>query len=346
MPGLPLGTAFLRRFPQLLPHAVPALARFGGAGLHVLAGILPVGLGLVDDLLEGAGRVSALRDIHQEFVQLRAHLLVHAQTGVQVLVIAEHLDLVLHEGGGVDLGVADALGILHIVVARLCNGSKHRGVLDVLHVEHQIFGPAHLAGEPDVVRKQHLAAVELVPQHAVEIGGGLVHQAAGKGVLVVHALGQKTVYPHLRRAGDVHHAKVVLQLFQHLFGLGGPGGDHHLVRCDDQVGVVLFGSGDQMLGEVRVDIVVAVHELHILAAGQLQAQVAGVGHAGVGLVHQHDALVLCAECFAHGQALILGAIVQHDDLDVLPALGADALQTAGDVVLGVVHGQNDADKGL
>ena len=101
-----------------------------------------------------------------------------------------------------------------------------------------------------------------------------------------------------------------------------------------------------MLGEVRVDIVVAVHELHILAAGQLQAQVAGVGHAGVGLVHQHDALVLCAERFAHGQALILGAIVQHDDLDVLPALGADALQTAGDVVLGVVHGQNDADKGL
>ena len=144
----------------------------------------------------------------------------------------------------------------------------------------------------------------------------------------------------------MHHAKVVLQLFQHLFGLGGPGGDHHLVRCDDQVGVVLFGSGDQMLGEVRVDIVVAVHELHILAAGQLQAQVAGVGHAGVGLVHQHDALVLCAERFAHGQALILGAIVQHDDLDVLPALGADALQTAGDVVLGVVHGQNDADKGL
>ena len=258
----------------------------------------------------------------------------------------EHLDLVLHQRGGVDLGVADTLGVLDIVVPCLRDGHQHVGVLQVLHIEHQVLGPPHLTGKLDLVVHQQVPAVQLVPQHPVKIRGRLVHQMPGKLVLGVDPGRQKAVLPYLRGPGHGHDPQLVLELVQHLFGLGGPGGDHHLVRCDDQVGVVLFGSGDQMLGEVRVDIVVAVHELHILAAGQLQAQVAGVGHAGVGLVHQHDALVLCAERFAHGQALILGAIVQHDDLDVLPALGADALQTAGDVVLGVVHGQNDADKGL
>ena len=37
---------------------------------------------------------------------------------------------------------------------------------------------------------QNILAVELVPQHAVEEGCGLLHQAQGKGIAVVDALGQ------------------------------------------------------------------------------------------------------------------------------------------------------------
>ena len=301
----------------------------------------PVRLCLVDGLFERPGGVGALGDIHQELIQLGPHLLVDAKPGVQVLVVAEHLDLVLHDGGGVDLGVADTLGVLDIVVPCLRDGHQHVGVLQVLHIEHQVLGPPHLTGKLDLVVHQQVPAVQLVPQHPVKIRGRLVHQMPGKLVLGVDPGGQETVFPHLRGPGNTHHAQIVLQLFQHLLGLCGPGGDHHLVRCDDQVGVVLFGNGDQMLGEVRVDIVVAVHELHILAAGQLQAQVAGVGHAGVGLVHQHDALVLCAERFAHGQALILGAIVQDDEFNVFIGLVQDAADAAGQMILGVVYGQDD-----
>ena len=101
-----------------------------------------------------------------------------------------------------------------------------------------------------------------------------------------------------------------------------------------------------MFGEIRVQIVVAVHELHILAAGKLQAEVAGVRNAGVLLVHQQDTGVLGAEFLADRQTLILGAIVQNDDLKVSVGLGADASHTAGQMVLGVVNGQNDADKRL
>ena len=242
--------------------------------------------------------------------------------------------------------MADALGVLHVVVPGLPDGNKHLGVLDVLHIEHQIFRPAHLAGKPDVVGQQQVPAVELVPQYAVKVRSGLVHQAAGEGVLVVHALGQKTVFPHLGGPGHAHDAQVVLDLFQHLFGFAGPGGDHHFVGRDHKIGAVCFCGGGQMLGKVRVNVVVTVHKLDVLAAGKLQPQVAGVRHAGVGLVHQHDARVFSAEFLAHGQALVFGAIVQHDDFDVLPGLGTDALQAAGNVVLGVVHGQNDADERL
>ena len=110
--------------------------------------------------------------------------------------------------------------------------------------------------------------------------------------------------------------------------------------------MVRLGGFHQMLGEVRVDVVIAVHELDILAPGQLQAQVAGVGHAGVLLVHQHDAAVLGAELLTHGQAVILGAIVQDDEFNVFIGLVQDAADAAGQMILSVVYGQDDADERL
>ena len=242
--------------------------------------------------------------------------------------------------------MADALRILDVVITGLADGNEGLGVLDISQVEDEVFGPVHLADELDVVPGQEVAAVELVPEHAVKIGGGLVHQAEGEGVLVINACGQKAVLPHLRGPGDAHDAQLVLDLIEHLFGLGSARRDDHFVGCDDEVGGVLLGRGHESGREVRVEVVVAVHKLHILAAGQLQAQVAGVRYARVFLVHQHDAGVFGAELFADGQALVLGTVVQDDDLDVGIGLCADAAHAAGQMVLGVVHGQDDADKGL
>lgn len=147
--------------------------------------------------------------------------------------------------------MADALGILDVVVTGFVNGDEGLGILDILHVEHQILGPFQLAGELDVIAGEQDAAVELVPEHTVKVGGGLVHQPQGKGVLVVDPGGQETVFPHLRGPGNTHHAQIVLQLFQHLLGLCGPGGDHHLVWRDHKVCVVRLGGFHQMLGEIR-----------------------------------------------------------------------------------------------
>ena len=193
--------------------------------------------------------------------------------------------------------------------------------------------------------REKVAAVELVPEHAVKIRSGLVHQAEGEGVLVVDACGQEAVFPRFRRAGNVHDAEIVLNLFQHLPGLGCPGGDDHGVGRDDEVSARLLRRLHQPGCVVRGDVVIAVHELDVLTAGQLEAEVAGVGHAGVGLVHQQDAAVLFAELLADGQALVLGAVVDDDDLEILILLGTDAAKTAVQMALGIVHRQDDADEG-
>ena len=204
--------------------------------------------------------------------------------------------------------MADALRVLHIVVPRRADGDKHFRVLDILHVEDKVFRPAHLAGKTDVVAGEQDAAVEFVPEHAVKIGGRLVHQPEREVVFVIHARGQEAIFPHFRGPGHGHHAQLVLQLFQYLFGFGSTCRDDHFVGRDDQVSVVLLGSGHQMPGVIRVNVVVTVHKLDVFAGGQFQAQVPGVRDAGVGLVHQNDAGILFAELFAHGQALVFGAI--------------------------------------
>ena len=240
--------------------------------------------------------------------------------------------------------MADALGVLHIVVARFGNGYENIGVQNVFQIENQIFGPAHLAGELQMMVCQNIPAVELVPQHAVEEGCGLLHQAQGKGIAVVDALGQEAVFTDIIRLFLGIDAKVLLQVFQCLRGLGRVGGNHHPVRCNDQIGVVRFGSSHQPLGKIRVEIIVAVHKLHILALCKGHAAVAGLRHTGIGFVHQNDAGVLFTELLTDGKAFVPGPVVDQNDLDILPCLGTNALQTAGNTILHVVHRHDNADE--
>ena len=82
--------------------------RRGSPDFGLFFPVFPIFLGFLNDLFEGAGGVGALGDIHQELIQLGPHLLVHPKAGVEIFIIPERLDLVLHDGGRVDLGVADA----------------------------------------------------------------------------------------------------------------------------------------------------------------------------------------------------------------------------------------------
>ena len=108
--------------------------------------------------------------------------------------------------------------------------------------------------------------------------------------------------------------------------------------------MVRFGGGDKMLGKVRFDIIVAVHELHIVALRKGQAAVAGVGYAGVAFIHQNDAGIFLAKALADGIAFIAGAVIDQDDLNVFPRLCTKALQAAGNAVLYVVHRHDHADE--
>lgn len=142
-----------------------------------------------------------LGDIHQELIQLGPHLLVHSKAGVEVFIIPERLILFCTMEAGL-IWVADALGILDVVVTSFVNGDEGLGILDILHVEHQILGPFQLAGELDVIAGEQDAAVELVPEHTVKSRRRACPSPQGKGVLVVDPGGQETVFPHLRGPGN------------------------------------------------------------------------------------------------------------------------------------------------
>lgn len=83
-----------------------------------------------------------------------------------------------------------------------------------------------------------------------------------------------------------------------------------------------------------------------MALCHLHGQIAGGGHAAVGLVDEQDALVHPGVHLADVQAHILGAVVDDDDLQILIALPPDALDAAGDVFAGVVDRHDHAYQGL
>ncbi len=122
---------------------------------------------------------------------------VDAKLCEQLFVIAQHLQLVLHHGADGELGVADALGVLDVIIAGGVDGSNDLGVLQVAHIELLILGVEQVVGEPEVHGFQQLAAVELVPHHVEVEGGGLFDQLHRVGALVVDPGGQKAVLAHL-----------------------------------------------------------------------------------------------------------------------------------------------------
>ena len=91
-------------------------------------------------------------------------------------------------------------------------------------------------------------------------------------------------------------------------------------------------------------MIITVHELQIFALCQPHSHIAGNGKPLVFLVYHHDAGVLCPELLTDGKAVIRRAIIQHDDLQFLIALAADAFQTAGNTILRVIHRHDNADE--
>ena len=59
---------------------------------------------------------------------------------------------------------------------------------------------------------------------------------------------------------------------------------------------------------------------------------------------QNDAGVLFTELLTDGKAFVPGPVVDQNDLDILPCLGTNALQTAGNTILHVVHRHDNADE--
>lgn len=163
-------------------------------------------------------------------MQLGLHLLVKAEFRVEILIVVYHLQTVLHDGRKIDLGVADALGVLDIVIARLFQRDHPLHKLQIQDIELLILGVDQLVGKLQPVGVQHIPAVELVPHHIIEKGHGLFHQVQRIAFLVVDTGGQKTVLPvlHLRLFpaqllfGDVLRV-ACLGLFPLLLLLGIPG---------------------------------------------------------------------------------------------------------------------------
>ena len=240
--------------------------------------------------------------------------------------------------------MAEAFGVLDIMIPGLGDGNEHLRVLKVSHVEDQILRQVHIGRKTQLILCNDLPAVELVPQHAVVKGGGLLHQAAGVVLPAVNALRQKAVLVHLGLGRFRLDAKGGLQRFQRVPGLAGVGGDHHPVRGDHKVGAVLQGGLHKVLGVIGIQKVIAVRKLDIVALRKGKPGVPRAGNTLVLLVHHHDAGIPCPELLADGKAVIRRAVVQHDDLQLLIGLAANAFQTAGKPLLGVVHGHDDADE--
>ena len=128
--------------------------------------------------------------------------------------------------------MADAFGVLDIVIPGIGDGNEHLRVFEIPHVEEQILRPMDIGRKAKLVFRDDLPAVEFVPQHAVVKGSGLLHQAAGVVLPAVNALRQKAVLVHLGLGRFRLDAQRFLQCFQRVPGLAGVGGDHHPVRGD------------------------------------------------------------------------------------------------------------------
>ena len=117
--------------------------------------------------------------------------------------------------------MAEAFGVLDIMIPGLGDGNEHLRMFKIPHVEDQILGPVHIGRKGKLILCNDLPAVKLVPQHAVVKGGGLLHQAAGVVLPAVNALRQKAIFAHLSFRRFRFDAQRSLQCLEEVTSLGG-----------------------------------------------------------------------------------------------------------------------------
>nr|BFE67792.1 hypothetical protein GCM10020092_010930 [Actinoplanes digitatis] len=174
----------------------------------------------------------------------------------------------------------------------------------------------HALGEAQALRVPEGPAVDLVPRRAVaEQDRLLVDVGAQPGVgedVAVHAgLDQAlAAEPHHVAAGEVRAG--------------------------------LLEDADEQLRRVRREHVVAVHEHQVVAGDVLKAGVPRRAEAGVRLVHDLEAGVLCREPLGDVTARVLRAVVDQDDFQLVTGLRGDGLKALVEVRRHVVNGHHDA----
>ncbi len=239
------------------------------------------------------------------------------EEGEDQVVLGEDVE-VLAAGGGQDVAALLALAVVHadLVEQGDPGGGEQRrvrpgGVLVVAGREDQL-----LLGD-------EAAAVGLVPDDLEQVeqvgAGGEVEDVRGGGAEDVRGGG----------AGDPAvgvGAGVVVDQDVRVAAGGEP-----LVDALEQAG----GEG-----------VVAVEEDHVVAGGDLKAGVAGPAEADVLRQVQHpDPRVGGGGRVQHRAAAVRGAVVHRDQFEVRTVLSEHRFEALGEVVLDLVHGDDDAEAG-
>ncbi len=160
----------------------------------------------------------------------------------------------------------------------------------------------------------------------------------GPGVRIVHRCGAVDRKDHRARAE--HH---VPQPVRHPVHRPGAAGDLHMVGADE-VALQPLGRGHQV-GEVAGgQPVVAVQEGQILPVRRVQAGVPGRGQTAVALVDDHLGAgnVLPGALEDPGRP-VGRAVVDEDELEILPGVGPQASEGVGRVCLHVVERHDDGE---
>ena len=110
-----------------------------------------------------------------------------------------------------------------------------------------------------------------------------------------------------------------------------------------QVGTLL-GSAHKALERVGGEPVVCICESDPASAAVGEGLIARAGDAAVFLGDDVDAGVTCRSTACDGNAVVLRAVVDEDELEVTQRLVDEAFEEAFDGGCGVVHGDNDADE--
>ena len=112
---------------------------------------------------------------------------------------------------------------------------------------------------------------------------------------------------------------------------------------DDHTGIILLYGVEHVSVGAGLETVIAVHKRNIAALGHLQRRVASGPWPGILLIDNNNSPVPGSILPAKRQAVILAAVVDQDDFQVLNPLGKDAAKRRGEHMLGIVDRDDDAD---